>query len=82
VALGWVFVGQGGLVLADGCIVRWTTRYWRFCGRGGGAFERNLGAEGLFEIEMEDEEKDCSRNTLFFQAWMGMFGYGEVLVWG
>ncbi|HSD29560.1 MAG TPA: hypothetical protein VLL75_19815 [Vicinamibacteria bacterium] len=81
-ALGRALLGQGELALADGRIVRWTTRYRRLRGRGGGAPEKNLGAEGLFEIEMEDEEKDRSRNTLPFQAWMGTPGYGEALVRG
>jgi len=82
VALGRALVGQGELALADGRVVRWATRYRRLSGRGRGAPERNLGVEGLFEIEMEDEEKDRSRNTLPFQAWTGAAGYGDVLVRG
>ena len=81
-ALGRALVGQGGLALADGRAVRWATRYRRLRGRGGGAPERNLGTEGLFEIEMEDEEKDRSRKTLPFQAWVGAPGYGDALVRG
>jgi hypothetical protein len=81
-ALGRALVGQGELALADGRIVRWATRYRGLSGRGGSAPERNLGAEGLFEVEMEDEEKDRSRNTLPFQAWMGTPGYGDALVRG
>jgi len=80
-ALGRALVGQGELTMADGRTVRWATRYRSLRGRGG-APERNLGAEGLFEVEMEDEEKDRSRKTLPFQAWTGAAGYGDVLVRG
>jgi hypothetical protein len=81
-ALGRALVGQGELTVADGRTVRWATRYRRLHGRGGGAPERNLGAEGLFEVEMEDEEKDRSRRTLPFQAWIGAPGYGDALLRG
>ncbi len=81
-ALGRALVGQGELTLADARIVRWATRYRRLSGRGGGAPERNLGAEGLFEIEMEDEERDRSRKTLPFQAWTAAPGHGDALVRG
>ncbi len=81
-ALGRALAGQGELALADGRIVRWATRYRRLSGRGGGAAERNLGAEGLFEIEMEDEEKDRSRKTLPFRACTGAPGYGDTLLRG
>ncbi len=81
-ALGRALVGQGELAMADGRAVRWASRYRRLRGRGGGAPERNLGAEGLFEVEMEDEEKDRSRKTLPFQAWIGAPGYGDALVRG
>jgi len=81
-ALGRALVGQGVLALADGRVVRWATRYRTLRGRGGGAPERNLGVEGLFEIEMEDEEKDRSRKTLPFQAWLDAPGYGDALLRG
>jgi hypothetical protein len=81
-ALGRALTGQGELALAGGRTVRWTTRYRRLRGRGGRAPERNLGTEGLFEIEMEDAERDRSRKTLPFQAWTGTPGYGEALVRG
>ena len=80
-ALGRALVGQGELTMADGRTVRWATRYRSLRGRGG-APERNLGAEGLFEVEMEDEEKDRSRKTLPFQAWIGAPGYGDTLLRG
>ena len=78
-ALGTVLAGQGELALADGRIVRWATRYRRLSGRGS---EGTLGAEGLFEIEMEDEEKDKSRNTLPFNAWTGTPDYADALLRG
>ena len=81
-ALGRALAGQGELVLADGRRLRWATRYRRLRGPGGRAPERNLGAEGLFEIEMEDEEKDKSRKTLPFNAWTGTPDYADVLVRG
>src|SRR5512139_54906 len=81
-ALGRALVGQGELTLAAARAVRWATRYRRLSGRGGGAPERNLGAEGLFQIEMEDEERDRSRKTLPFQAWMAAPGHGDGLVRG
>ena len=81
-ALGRALAGQGELALADGRIVRWATRYRKLSGRGGRAPERNLGAEGLFEIEMEDEEKDKSRKTLPFTAWTGTPDYAEALLRG
>jgi hypothetical protein len=81
-ALGRALTGQGQLALADGRTVRWATRYRRLSGRGGRAPERNLGAEGLFEIEMEDEEKDRSRNTLPFSAWSGTPEYADALLRG
>ena len=81
-ALGRALAGQGQLALADGHAVRWATRYRRLSGRGGRAPERGLGAEGLFEIEMEDEERDRSRKTLPFHAWTGAPGYADALVRG
>ncbi len=81
-ALGRALAGQGQLALPDGRIVRWATRYRRLRGRGARAPERNLGAEGLFEIEMEDEEKDRSRNTLPFSAWTGTPDYADALLRG
>jgi hypothetical protein len=81
-ALGRALAGQGRLALGDGRVVRWATRYRRLSGRGGRAPERNLGTEGLFEIEMEDEEKDRSRNTLPFNAWTGAPDYADALVRG
>ena len=80
-AMGRALTGQGELVLADGRRVRWTTRHRRLRGRGG-ARGRNLGVEGLFEVELEDEEKDRSRNTLPFQAWTAAAGFGDELVRG
>ncbi len=79
-ALGQALAGSGELAISDGRSVRWTTRYRRL--RGLGAPERNLGAEGLFEVEMEDEEKDRSRKSLPFQAWVGAQGYGDALLRG
>ena len=80
-ALGRALGGQGVLALSDGRTVRWATRYRRLRG-GGRAPERNLGVEGLFEIEMEDEEKDRSRKTLPFNAWAGTPDYADALLRG
>jgi hypothetical protein len=79
-ALGSALAGQGQLALADGRIVRWATRYRKLSG--GRAPERGLAAEGLFEVEMEDEEKDRSRKTLPFDAWAGTPDYADALVRG
>jgi hypothetical protein len=81
-ALGRALVGQGEITLGDGRTVRWATRYRRLRGRGHGPPERNLGAEGLVEVEMEDEEADRSRKSLPFQAWIGAPGHGDPLVRG
>jgi hypothetical protein len=81
-ALGRSLAGQGQLALADGRVVRWATRYRRLSGRGIGVPERNLGVDGLFEIEMEDEEKDRSRNTLPFSARAGTPDYADALLRG
>jgi hypothetical protein len=81
-ALGRALTGQGELVLSDGRPVRWATRYRRLRGQGGSAPERNLGVEGLFEVELEDEERDRSRDTLPFQAWTETPDYGDALVRG
>lgn len=80
-AMGRALTGQGELVLADGRRVHWATRHRTLKGRGG-APGRNLGVEGVFEVELEDEEKDRSRNTLPFQAWTAGPGYGDALVRG
>ncbi len=81
-ALGRALAGQGQLALADGRVVRWATRYRRLRGQGRRGPERSLGAEGLFEIEMEDEEKDRSRKTLPFNAWTGTPDYADTLLRG
>jgi hypothetical protein len=81
-ALGQALIGQGALGLADGRVVRWATRYRRLGGRGGPAPEKALGTDGLFEIEMEDEERDRSRKTLPFQARVGTARYEDSLLIG
>lgn len=80
-AMGKALAARGELVLGDGRRVRWTTRHRRLRGRGGAA-GRILGAEGLFEVELEDEENDRSRNTLPFQAWTAATGLDDELVRG
>jgi hypothetical protein len=81
-ALGQALRGQGELALPDGRIVRWATRYRKLRGRGRNAPDKHLGADGLFEVEMEDEERDRSRKTLPFQARNGAAGYGDSLLRG
>jgi hypothetical protein len=81
-ALGQALRGQGELSMPDGRIVRWATRYRRLRGRSRNAPERHLGAEGLFEVEMEDEEGDRSRKSLPFQAQNAAAGHGDSLLRG
>jgi hypothetical protein len=80
-ALGQALRGQGEIALPDGRVLRWATRYRTLGGRGRNATERNLGAEGLFEVEMEDEEGDRSRKSLPFQA-RNAAAYGDALLRG
>ena len=81
-ALGQALRLQGELTMPDGRIVRWFTRYRKLRGRGRKAPEEHLGADGLFEIEMEDEEGDRSRKSLPFQARNRAAGYGDSLLRG
>lgn len=81
-ALGQALRGQGELALPDGRIVRWATRHRKLRGRGRRAPEKHLGADGLFEIEMEDDERDRSRKSLPFHARNGAADYGDSLLRG
>jgi hypothetical protein len=81
-ALGQALRGQGELAMPDGRIVRWATRYRELRGRGRSAPDKHLGADGLFEVEMEDEERDRSRKSLPFQARNAAAGYGDSLLRG
>jgi hypothetical protein len=81
-ALGQALRAQGELAMSDGRIVWWATRYRKLRGRGRIAPEKHLGADGLFEVEMEDEERDRSRKSLPFQARNAAVGYGDSLLRG
>jgi hypothetical protein len=81
-ALGQALRGQGELAMPDGRVVRWATRHRRLRGPGRNAPEKHLGADGLFEVEMEDEERDRSRKSWPFQATNAAAGYGDSLLRG
>jgi hypothetical protein len=81
-ALGRALRGQGELALPDGRVVRWATRYRTLRGRGRSTPGLELGAAGLIEIEMEDEEGDRSRKSLPFHARNGAADYGDALLRG
>lgn len=75
-ALGQALRGEGTIRL-DGKVVRWTTRYRKLRGRGRGAPEKMLGADGIFEVELEDDEGVRSRKSLPFQAKNNSPSYGD-----
>lgn len=76
-ALGQALRGSGTIVSSDGRPLRWTTRYRKLRGRGRNAPEKQLGADGLFEVELEDEEALRSRKSLPFQAKNNASTYGD-----
>jgi hypothetical protein len=67
-ALGQALTNEGTLFIDGVGRVRWETRYKKFRGRGGGAGEKRLGGDGVFEIRLHDEVGLESRKSLVFQA--------------
>lgn len=74
-ALGQALHGQGAIVLDDK-IVGWKTRYRKLRGRGKNAPEKRFGADGIFEVELE-QDGILSRKSLPFQAKNDAAGYGS-----
>ena len=68
-ALGQALLGRGAFTTSDGRIVTWATEYTRFgsAGRGDPA-ETRYGADGIFEIELVDEDGVTTRKSLLFQS--------------
>jgi hypothetical protein len=75
-ALGQAISGDGAFVV-DGKLIGWKTRYRKLRGRGPGAPEKRTGADGVFEIELEDDAGIRSRKTLPFQAKNDASSYGD-----
>jgi hypothetical protein len=60
----WQSVATG-----DGSAWRWRLKYTKFRGKGTGAEEKAIGADGIFQIEMEDTSSGEMHNKgLLFQA--------------
>jgi hypothetical protein len=80
-ALGQALRGRGSVRLRDGRVVRWMTRYRKLRGRGPNAPEKKVGADGLFEVELEDDQRVRSRKSLPFQAKNNASSYGDSKLW-
>ncbi len=69
--------GSGSLTV-DGREYRWSVKYKKLRGRGQNAPEKRVGADGIFEVEVEDVESgELERKALPFQAkkiWRGRDG--------
>jgi len=52
-------------IAADGETWRWRVRYKKFRGRGGGALERETGADGIFQIEVTRGDEKAFKGLLF-----------------
>ncbi len=74
-ALGQAMRRINGRVTVDGVVYRWRTTYRKFRGRGYKAAEKLFGADGIFEIEVfDDDGNTLGRKALLFQAknnWRG-----------
>jgi len=56
-ALGQALLGRGAFALSDGRVATWSTQYTRFGSAGkSGPAETRYGADGIFEIELTDDE--------------------------
>jgi len=75
-ALGQALSGDGDINLGK-VALRWKTSYRKLRGRGRGAPEKKFGADGIFEIEFEDERGIRSRKSLPFQAKNNISSYGR-----
>jgi hypothetical protein len=73
--LGQAITGEGDISVA-GRTLTWKTRYRKLRGRGPEAPEKALGADGIFEIELLDEDGSRSTKTLPFQAKNNISSYG------
>lgn len=77
-ALGQALLGRGAFRVDDGRIVAWHVSYTRFgsSGRTDPA-EKRYGADGIFEIEVVDDEGTTTRKSLLFQAKKESYTYGD-----
>jgi hypothetical protein len=77
-ALGQALLGRGAFQLSDGRVVTWNTSYTRFGsgGRSDGA-EPRYGADGIFEIQLTDDDGITTRKSLLFQAKKEAYTYGD-----
>lgn len=75
-ALGQALRGQGAVVLNDK-VIGWKTSYRKLRGRGANAPEKHFGADGIFEVEVEDGDGLLSRKSLPFQAKNDVASYGK-----
>lgn len=66
--LGEAMRASGSVRLSDGSTVTWKTAYSKLRGRGRNAPEKRLGADGVFEIELQDADGTMSRKSVAFQA--------------
>ena len=68
-ALGQALLARGAFQAEDGRIVTWHTSYTRFGSSGRkDAAEPRYGADGVFEIQLTDEDGVTTRKSLLFQA--------------
>lgn len=66
--LGEAMRASGRVRLSDGSVVTWTTTYTKLRGRGANPPEKRMGADGVFEIELQDALGRISRKSVAFQA--------------
>lgn len=74
-ALGQALLSENQVVMADGSVFVWKTTYQKFRGRGKDATEKHLGADGIFQIEIQQRQQSTVfRKGLLFQSknrWQG-----------
>jgi hypothetical protein len=77
-ALGQALLGRGAFQLNDGRIATWSTQYTRFGSAGKrDPAETRYGADGIFEIELTDDEGITTRKSLLFQSKKEAYTFGE-----
>ncbi len=75
-ALGQALLGRGAFQVPDGRVVTWNTSYTRFGSSKDGA-EPRYGADGIFEIQLTDDDGITTRKSLLFQAKKEAYTYGD-----
>ena len=77
-ALGQALLGPGAFPIGDGRVVTWSTSYTRMGSSGPeNPAEKRYGADGIFEIEVTDDDRVTTRKSLLFQAKKEAYTFGN-----